>query len=78
MMPTTHQNCHSGPPGMCGSVTFIPYMPVSTVSGRKIVEISVSTFMTLFNWFETAERCASRMPEIRSWKNIASSERRTR
>ena len=56
----------------------MPYMPVSTVSGRKMVEISVSTFMTAFSWFEIADRCASRMPEIRSWKNIASSESRTR
>ena len=46
---------------MCGSGTFMPYMPVSTVSGMKIVAMIVSTFMTLFNWFETADRCASRM-----------------
>ena len=26
---------------------FIPHMPVSTVSGRKIVDITVSTFITL-------------------------------
>ena len=46
MMPLTHQNCTSGPPGKCGSVIFIPHIPVSTVSGRKIVDITVSSFIT--------------------------------
>ena len=31
MIPTTHQNCQGSPPGMCGSFTFMPYIPVSTV-----------------------------------------------
>ena len=39
----------------------MPYMPVSTVSGMKSVAMMVSTFITLFSWFETADRCASRM-----------------
>ena len=48
------------------------------VSGMKIVAMTVSTFMTLFNWFDTADRCASSRLVIRSWKNIASSDSRTR
>ena len=31
------------------------------VSGMKSVAMTVSTFITLFNWFETADRWASRM-----------------
>ena len=46
MMPPIHQNCTSGPPGKCGSGMFMPHIPVSTVSGRKIVDITVSTFIT--------------------------------
>ncbi len=46
MMATIHQNCASSPPGKCGSGTFMPYIPVSTVRGMKIVEIRVRTFMT--------------------------------
>ncbi len=49
MIPAIHQNCAGSPPGIAGSSTFIPYIPVSTVSGRKMVEIIVSTFMTVFN-----------------------------
>ena len=56
----------------------MPYMPVKNVSGMNTVEKTVSTFITVFNWFETAERCASRMLVMRSWKNIASSASRTR
>ena len=56
----------------------MPHMPVNTVSGMNIVEKMVRTFITLFNWFDTAERCASRMLVIRSWKYIASSDSRTR
>ena len=52
----------------------MPHMPVSTVSGRKIVDITVSTFITWFRRLETVERCASRMPVTRSWNRIASSD----
>ena len=45
-MPHSHQNCASGPPGNSGSGTFMPYMLVSTVSGMKIVAMTVRTFMT--------------------------------
>ena len=72
-MPTTHQNCAASPPGNCGSGMFIPHMPVSTVSGRKIVDITVSTFITWFRRLETVDRLTSRMPVTRSWKRIASS-----
>ena len=78
MIPRIHQNWARSPPGKCGSVTFMPYIPVNTVSGMNSVAMIVSTFITLFSWFDTAERCASRMLEMRSWKNIASSDRRTR
>ena len=50
------------------AATFMPYMPVSTVSGMKIVEMIVSTFITLFSWFETFDRCASSRLVMRSWK----------
>src|SRR3972149_6991413 len=75
MMTNTHQNCAPAPPGRCGRSTFMPYIPVSTVSGMNRVAMIVSTFITLFNWFDTADRCASRMLVTRSWKNIASSAR---
>ena len=45
MMPPIHQNCEPAPPGRCGRSMFIPHIPVSTVSGRKIVDITVRTFM---------------------------------
>jgi hypothetical protein len=41
MAPDTHQNCACSPPGNCGSGTFIPHMPVSTVSGMKMVDATV-------------------------------------
>ena len=47
MRPTTHQNCTLSCPGTRGSATFMPHMPVSTVSGMKIVEMTVSTFITV-------------------------------
>ena len=68
MIANIHQNAASSPPGRCGSGTFIPYMPVSTVIGMKIVEMMVSTFITPFSWFETFDRCASSRLEMRSWK----------
>ena len=34
------------PPGNAGSGTFMPHIPVSTVSGRKIVDMTVRTFIT--------------------------------
>ncbi len=46
----------------------MPYIPVSTVIGMKMVEMIVSTFITLFSWFETFDRCASSRLEMRSWK----------
>ena len=74
MMPTIHQNCAASPPGKCGSGTFMPHMPVSTVIGSKIVETTVSTFITWLRRFEIADRYPSRMPVTRSWNMIASSE----
>ena len=74
MIPASHQNCACSPPGKCGSGTFIPHMPVSTVSGRKIVDITVSTFITWLRRFEIADRYPSRMPVTRSWNIAASSE----
>jgi hypothetical protein len=47
MMPATHQNCAASPPGKCGSGTFMPHIPLRTVSGRKMVDITVSTFIDL-------------------------------
>src|SRR5690606_9405803 len=44
--PITHQICASGPPGRTGSATFMPQMPVSTVSGMKMVEMIVRIFIT--------------------------------
>ena len=44
-MPTIHQNCALSGPGRCGITTFIPYNPVNTVSGMKMVDITVRTFM---------------------------------
>ena len=44
----------------------------------KSVAMIVRIFMTLFNWFDTCERCASSRLVIRSWKNIDSSAIRTR
>lgn len=46
IMPRIHQNCAPSPPGRCGSFTFMPYMLVSTVSGMKIVAMTVRTFIT--------------------------------
>ena len=78
MMPDSHQNCTASPPGNRGSGTFMPHSPDSSVSGMKIVATTVSTFMTSFRRLLTFDRCASRMPVIRSWKIIASSAMRTR
>src|SRR6185369_5760372 len=50
--PTTHQNCAASPPGNIGSGTFIPHIPVSTVSGRKIVDMTVRTFTTTLSRLE--------------------------
>ena len=46
MMPTIHQNCAPSPPGKSRQSHVHPEHPVSTVSGMKIVAITVSTFMT--------------------------------
>ena len=46
MMAAIHQNCAPGPPGNSSNLTFMPNTPVSTVSGMKMVEMTVSTFMT--------------------------------
>jgi hypothetical protein len=78
MIARIHQNWASGPPGRCGSGTCMPYMPVKTVSGMNRVAMMVCTFYTWVGWFDTADRCASRMLVMRSWKNIASSDSRTR
>ena len=43
------------------------------VSGMNTVAMTVRTFMTVFSWFETIDRCASSRLLIRSWKNIDSS-----
>ncbi len=48
------------------------------VRGMKIVAMIVNTFITVFNWFDTADRCASRIPLTRSWKKKASSDSLTR
>ena len=56
----------------------MPNMPVSTVSGRKIVEMMVSVFITWFRRFDVNDRWASRSDVIRSWNSVASSARRTR
>ena len=56
----------------------MPHRPVSSVSGMKIVDTTVSTFITSFSRLLTFDRCASRMPVIRSWNIIASSAMRTR
>ena len=37
----------------------MPYMPVSTVSGMKTVEMMVSIFITWFRRFDVNDRCAS-------------------
>ena len=37
----------------------MPNMPVSTVSGRKIVEMTVSVFITWFRRLDVNDRCAS-------------------
>src|SRR5439155_20702285 len=63
-MPTIHQNCAASPPGNRGNPTFMPYIPVSSVSGMKIVETTVSTFITSFRRLLVFERCASSMPVI--------------
>jgi len=45
MMPRTHQNCAGSPPGKCGSLTFIPYMPVSAkidISGKPALTVKLS------------------------------------
>ncbi len=44
--PISHQNCRASDPGRCGIATFMPHTPVSTVSGMKIVAMSVSSFIT--------------------------------
>ena len=46
MTPATHQNCTGSPPGSAGNATFMPHIPVRTVNGMKIVEITVRTFIT--------------------------------
>ena len=46
MMPMIHQNCAGSPPGNRAKRTFMPYSPVNTVNGMKIVAMTVSTFMT--------------------------------
>ena len=56
MMPNSHQNCAAGPPGKCGSATFIPYIPVSTVIGMKMVATTVNTFITSFSRLLTFDR----------------------
>ena len=66
MIPATHQNCAASPPGKCGSGTFMPHIPLSTVSGRKMVDITVSTFITWLRRFEMLARFTSRMPVTRS------------
>src|SRR5206468_13104914 len=65
-MPTIHQNGAASPPGNRSNPTFMPYSPVSSVSGMKIVETTVSTFITSFRRLLVFERCASSMPVIRS------------
>jgi len=45
MKPLTHQNCAASPPGNIGSGTFIPQAPTISVSGMKMVDSTVSTFM---------------------------------
>ncbi len=77
MMPDHPPELHGFAAGKCGSGTFMPHRPVSTVSGMNIVDTTVSTFITSFSRSLTLVRWASRMPVIRSWKIIASSERRT-
>ena len=70
---TTHQNCAASPPGRCGSVTFMPYSPVRTVSGPNSVATTAMSFEACASWIETLARCASRMPVTRSWKIMPSS-----
>ena len=65
-MPNTRQNCAAWLPGKRGSGTFIPQIPVSSVSGMKIVATTVSTFITSLSRLLTFDRCASSMPVIRS------------
>ena len=48
IIPATHQNCaRVAARQVRAASTFIPNIPVSTVSGRKMVEITVSTFITV-------------------------------
>jgi hypothetical protein len=46
MSPTIHQNWACSPPGKTGSATFMPNIPVITVSGPKITAMPASTFET--------------------------------
>ncbi len=66
MIPKIHQNCAPSSPGNRGSGTFIPYKPVSSVSGMKIVATTVRTFMTSLSRLLTYDRWASSMPVMRS------------
>src|SRR5262245_29735324 len=38
----SHQNCMRSPPGKCGSGTFMPYAPVSSINGRKTTDTIVN------------------------------------
>ena len=62
----THQNCARVAAGKCGSGTFMPQIPASSVGGMKIVATTVSTFITSFSRLLTFERCASSIPVMRS------------
>ena len=62
MTPISHQNMRASPPTpKCGRSTFMPHMPVRTVSGMKIVDDDGQHLHDLFSWFETIDRCASSM-----------------
>ena len=61
-------------PGKCGSVDV--HAPHAGQHGQRQEDRRDHRqhLHDLFSWFETADRCASRMPVTRSWKNIASSD----
>ena len=50
------QKVHVPPIHLTSNAKFCPKNPVRNVSGKKIVAMTVSYFMTLFNLFETVER----------------------
>ena len=54
MSPTNHQNCAASSPGKRGSGTFMPQIPVRSVSGMKTVATTVSTGIAMTGSVEGA------------------------